>query len=61
MSERSAATGAGDGRRQPAVARRHVVERAVRLDVLQPHAFGGGDAGHRRDLVEDEIFGLRRA
>ena len=42
------------------VAGRHVEQRAVRLDVLQPDAFGRGDAGDRGDLVEHEVFGFLR-
>ena len=42
------------------VAHRHVEQGAVRLDVLDRHALGGGDAGDRGDLVEHEVFGFLR-
>ena len=42
------------------VADRHVEQRAVRLDVLDLHAFGGGDAGDRGDLIEHEVLGFLR-
>ena len=28
----------------------------MRLDVREPGAFGGGNAGDRGDLVQDEVF-----
>ena len=42
--------------RQAAVLDRHVVERTVRLDVLEPHAFAGGDGRERADLVEHHVL-----
>ena len=53
--------GSRDGRREDLVSRGHVVQRAVRLDVLQSHAFGRRHTGDRRDLIEHEIFGFLRA
>ena len=39
---------------------RHVVERAVRLHVLEAHSLGGGHRRQRADLIHDEIFDLAR-
>ena len=42
------------------VADRHVEQRAVRLDVLHRHAFGGGDAGDRGHLIQHHVLGFLR-
>lgn len=47
-----------DRSREILVARRHVVQRAMGLDVLQAHTFGGGHAGYGSNLIQHEIFGL---
>ena len=52
--------GPGDRVGQRVILRRHVVERAVRLHVLQPHALGGGEARERPDLVGDRVLELVR-
>ena len=47
--------------RQPArVAGRHVVERAVRLDVAQAHAFGRRNRRQRAELIQHQVSGLGR-
>jgi hypothetical protein len=50
--------GAGNGGRERRVARGHVVQGTVRLDVLELRAFLGRDAGNQRDLREHEVLGL---
>ena len=43
------------------VARRHVVERPVRLHVAEPDPLSGGDARQRPHLVGDQVLHLGRA
>ena len=50
----------GDGRREHGVADGHVEQRAMRLDVLERDAVGGGNAGDGGNLVEHEVLGLVR-
>ena len=54
----------GDGARdrvgQRPVADRHVVQRTVSLDVLEPDALGTREGLERADLVQDEVLDLRR-
>ena len=47
-------------RSEPGIRRGHVVEGAVRLHVLQAHAFALRNPGHRRNLIQDEIFCVGR-
>ena len=49
--------GARDRVGERAIPRRHVVERAVRLDVPEPHAFAVRDRRQRADLIEDQVLG----
>ena len=49
---------AGNRRGPGRLPRRHVIEGAVRLDVLQLDPFRGGHAGHGRNLKEHEVFQL---
>jgi putative flippase GtrA len=51
--------GANDARRQIAISSCHVVERAVRLHVLERDTLRTRHACDSRDLVEDEIFRFR--
>ncbi len=62
QNQRSIESGGGARNRvgQRAVLARHVVERAVRLHVLQYEALRGGHAGERGDLIQHQIFDLRR-
>src|SRR4030095_1637162 len=43
-----------------AIAARHVVERAMRLHVLQPQSFCSRNARDRGDLIQDEVFNVLR-
>ena len=52
--------GARNRRRKPGIRRGHVVEGAVRLHVLQAHAFALRNPGHCRNLIQDEIFCVGR-
>ncbi len=54
------ADGARDRVGERAIPRRHVVERAVRLDVPQPHPFAVRDRRQRADLIEDQVLGVLR-
>ena len=51
---------ANDRRRKRGISSGHVVERAVRFDVLQAHVFGGRDARYGGDLIQDAVFGVSR-
>ena len=47
--------GVADGLRHLFRPRRHAVERAVRLDVVERHAFGLEKALQRADLIDDAV------
>jgi hypothetical protein len=49
-----------DRGRQVSVADGHVEQRAVWLDVLEPHTFRRRHTRNRRDLIEHEIFDVVR-
>ncbi|OFW41114.1 MAG: hypothetical protein A3F70_05760 [Acidobacteria bacterium RIFCSPLOWO2_12_FULL_67_14] len=51
---------ARDGVGQRRIARGHVEERPVRLDMLEPHALGGGHRGKRPYLIHHEVFDVAR-
>ena len=51
--------GPRDGVGQRSVADRHVVERTVSFDVLEPDALGTRESLERADLVQDEVLDLR--
>ena len=50
----------GDRRRDVFVTRRHAIERAVRLDVVERDALGIEKSLQRADLIGDEIRHFRR-
>ena len=53
--------GANDGGRQIAIPSRHVVEGAMRLHVMERDTFRARHARDSRDLVQNQVFGLRCA